>query len=162
MHLVPRRAVPTSILVAVLLAGCTGADLPSASGQPLAELREWGGMCAEGECGGTLTVGDDGRWTFVPASSTRVTDEGQLSQRQLHQLRGAVGRTRLDVEPVNAPAGRPDCDADHDGRSVSYGWADPQAGWTEVSSCEQHLRDRDPLARLLEQLAERLVPSGPR
>lgn len=162
MFLVPRRAVPPSIVLAALLAGCSGGDPPTAAGQPLAERREWGGMCAEGECGGTLTIADDGGWTFRPTSSAQVTDEGQLSQRQLHQLRGAVERTRLDVEPRNAPAGPPDCAADHDGRSVGYGWADLQTGWTEVSSCEQHLRDPDPLARQLRQLAERLVPAGTR
>lgn len=160
MTLHPRRRLPLLLatlpaLLGAPLTACSGAAPPATSDRPLAEVRHGGGMCSDGPCGGTLTVTRDGRWTWEGASGTEI---GQLGVRQLHRLQDAVDRTRLDVEPRNAPAGPPDCGADHDGLTVGYGWADAETGWTEASSCEQHLDHRDPLARELEGLERRLAP----
>lgn len=157
-----RRRTPTVArlalagVLAVQVAACapSPADPSVSPARPLAQRHTWGGLCPEGPCVSTLTVDADGSWSW---SDEATATHGTLGPRELDRLREAVASSGLRAS-AGPPAQDVRCDADADGRSVSYGWASPDEGWQVVDSCRQVLDARDPLVTRLEQLAGRLAP----
>lgn len=167
----PRTVVAVVVVVMVLclsqLGACSPATGPppgpqpdAAGPRPLAQRHTWGGLCPEGPCRSTLTIGEDGAWTW---SDEAADSRGVVSPREVDLLREAIVSSTLAQDSTAAPhATLPEpaarCEADADGRSVRYGWAEPGLGWQLVDSCERALDPRDPLVAHLEELARRLAP----
>lgn len=118
------------------------------------QRRTWGGMCAGGPCGSTLTVTADGTWVYV-SEGKRTT--GTLSRQQVVNLFYAVRVTQTWATHPRASHGlaaaKQACAADHDGTSAAYAWTLGGVS-TSVSSCDGHPIPFDDAAVEMERIAE--------
>lgn len=162
-----RRSAMIRLAAAVGLLAQLAACAPGPAAPPdtprlvLAEWQTWGGLCPEGPCRSTLTVRDDGSWSWTDETTDT---QGLVSPREVDRLREAIvdsafsPGTASAVGQDQAASSAVRCDAHADGRSVRYGWAAPGEGWQIVDSCEQAVDPDDPLVAHLEDLANRLAP----
>lgn len=150
-----RALLPTALLlVTVGLAGCgvpQSGPSPSPTGAaaatdlPELQRRATGGMCPEGPCKSVLVVEPDGRWTLTTEAKSTP---GELTGRQRSEIAAAYNST--DRGATASP--RPPCQADSDGTTVTYVWRlDGVTG--SASTCDPAMDARDPLVRLLDDLA---------
>jgi hypothetical protein len=129
---------------------------PAASNAPTAwipddfrvQRREWGGLCAHGPCGSTLTVTASGRWVL---DSEGTITTGTLSRQQVIALTMAVRVTQL-----HRATGAPTCAADYDGVSVAYEWTFGGISGS-ASSCEHPINGNDSLPIEVERVAQAIT-----
>ena len=146
------RALVLGFVVLLAVAGCRGEP---AGADPTFRLERhtWGGLCPEGPCGSTLTVGPDGAWTLTTEGGD---DSGRLEEDELAALVEAAVGSRLSAAPQTTR-----CEADADGTSVRYVWT-VRGAQSVASSCEVAFDEDDPLVEAAERLAANLVSARDR